>query len=315
MATFSPAEMAKALGEGLLAFPITPFDEEMAFAPDAYSEHLAWMIENGPAGIFAAGGTGEFFSLAPDEVEALTRRTVAEVGGRIPVLAGVGYGPGLAIDLAKRAEEAGADGILLFPPYLIKPSQQGLADHVEAVCKATSLGVVVYNRDNAVLSADTLAGLCERCPNLVGFKDGVGDIEAVVRIEGKLGDRLLYVGGLPTAELFALPYLTIGVTTYSSALFNFMPNFGQSFYRAVRERDVATISAGLRDFILPYTAIRNRAPGYAVSIVKAGAAIVGRPAGSVRPPLTDLDPASMEDLSQLIARHGDRAPQAGEEAA
>lgn len=315
MAAFSPDEMATALGQGLLAFPITPFDGNMAFAPDVYDEHLAWMIENEPAGFFAAGGTGEFFSLSPDEVEEVTRRTVAAVAGRVPVLAGVGYGPGIAIDLAKRAERAGADGILLFPPYLLKASQEGLAAHVEAVCKATPLGVVVYNRDNAVLTADTLARLCERCPNLVGFKDGVGDIEAVVRIEGTLGDRLLYVGGLPTAELFALPYLTIGVTTYSSALFNFMPNFGRSFYRAVRERDLATIKAGMRDFILPYTAIRNRAPGYAVSIVKAGASIVGRPAGAVRPPLTDLDPESMEDLSQLIARHGDRAPQPGEVAA
>lgn len=303
--------MATALGEGLLAFPITPFDGDMAFAPDAYGEHLAWMIANQPAGIFAAGGTGEFFSLTPDEVEDVTRRTVREVAGRMPVLASVGYGRGLAIDLAKRAERAGADGVLLFPPYLLKASQEGLSAHIEAVCNATPLGVIIYNRDNAVLTADTLARLCERCPNLVGFKDGVGDIEAMVRIEGTLGDRLLYVGGLPTAELFALPYLTMGVTTYSSALFNFMPNFGRGFYRAVRDGNTAAISAGMRDFILPYTAIRNRAPGYAVSIVKAGANIVGRPAGAVRPPLTDLDPASMEELSQLIARHGDREPRPG----
>lgn len=315
MAHYSPAEMATELGKDLLAFPVTPFDSALEFAPDVYRSHLSWMLEHGPAGIFAAGGTGEFFALSPDEVEEITALTVSEAGGKVPVMAGVGYGPGIALDLARRAERAGADGILLFPPYLLAPSQEGLAAHVEAVCNATSLGVIVYNRDNAVLEADTLARLCERCPNLVGFKDGVGDIEAMVRIEGTLGDRLLYVGGLPTAELFALPYLTMGVTTYSSALFNFMPNFGRSFYRAVRQKDMAAIATGMRDFILPYTAIRNRAPGYAVSIVKAGAEIVGRPVGSVRAPLTNLDPASMEDLSSLIARFGDRELRLDEAAA
>lgn len=306
MAYYSPEEMALALGKGLLAFPVTHFDKGLKFDANAYRTHLAWMIENEPAGMFAAGGTGEFFSLSPDEVEYVTAATVNEVAGKMPVLAGVGYGHALALDLAARAERAGADGILLLPPYLVKSSQEGLAAHVEAVCQATSLGVILYNRDNAILNADTIARLCETCPNLVGLKDGVGDIEAMVRVEAKIGDRLLYVGGLPTAELFALPYLTMGVTTYSSALFNFMPNFGKSFYQAVRQNDMAAIRSGMQDFILPYTAIRNRAPGYAVSIVKAGAQIVGRPAGSVRAPLVNLDPQSMTDLEALISSFGDK---------
>ncbi|MBL4646321.1 MAG: dihydrodipicolinate synthase family protein, partial [Rhizobiales bacterium] len=186
MAHFSPDEMATALGKDLLAFPITSFDANLEFDSKTYRDHLSWMISNRPAGMFAAGGTGEFFSLSPQEVEDVTTATVEEVAGKMPVLTGVGYGAGIALDLAKRAERSGADGILLLPPYLVKASQEGLAAHVEAVCKATPLGVIVYNRDNAVLDADTLAHLCDRCPNLVGFKDGVGDIEAMVRIEDKL---------------------------------------------------------------------------------------------------------------------------------
>jgi 5-dehydro-4-deoxyglucarate dehydratase len=80
---------------------------------------------------------------------------------------------------------------------------------------------------------------------------------------------LTYVGGLPTAETFALPYLDMGVTTYSSAVFNFVPEFATAFYAAVRRRDHAVIDAGLRNFILPLIAIRNRKKGYAVSIIKA----------------------------------------------
>jgi 5-dehydro-4-deoxyglucarate dehydratase len=159
----------------------------------------------------------------------------------------------------------------------------------------------MYNRDNAVLDEVSLERLCQRCPNLVGFKDGVGDIERMTRIYARMGDRLTYIGGLPTAETFALPYLEMGVTTYSSAIFNFLPNFALDFYAAVRKRDHAAVFARLREFVLPYIEIRNRRKGYAVSIVKAGMKAIGRPAGPVRPPLTDLTSAELEELSRLIA--------------
>lgn len=311
MAHFTPADMATTIGKDLLSFPITHMTADLQFDEQPYLDHLNWILDAGPAGVFAAGGTGEFFSLTADEVERVTKVTVEGTNGRVPVLAGAGYGTAMAVDLAKRAERAGADGILLLPPYLINASQEGLIAHVEAVCNATGLGVILYNRDNAIASADTVARLCETCPTLVGLKDGVGDIELMVRTENLVGDRLTYVGGLPTAETFALPYLTMGVTTYSSALFNFMPNFARGFYKAVRAGDTAAIAAGLRDFILPYTAIRNRGRGYAVSIVKAGATIVGRPGGPVRPPLTELDQKSFADLKALVEAHGDVAPGTG----
>ncbi|HVY50816.1 MAG TPA: 5-dehydro-4-deoxyglucarate dehydratase [Devosia sp.] len=308
MANFAPDAMAAAIARDVLCFPVTHMSAALAFEEGPYRTHLDWLLGAGPAGVFAAGGTGEFFSLTPDEVEAVTRAAVATVQGRVPVIAGAGYGTAMASDLARRAERAGADGILLLPPYLLNASQAGLQAHVEAVCGATGLGVIVYNRDNAILEADTVARLCERCPNLVGLKDGVGDIELMVRTRTLLGDRLVYLGGLPTAETFARPYLAMGVATYSSALLNFLPKFARGFYEAVRAGEARTIEAGLRDFVLPYTAIRNRGRGYAVSIVKAGARIVGRPAGPVRPPLTELDARSYADLEALIAKHGDCAP-------
>jgi 5-dehydro-4-deoxyglucarate dehydratase len=188
------------------------------------------------------------------------------------------------VQIAQGAERAGADGLLLLPPYLVNSTQEGLSAHVETVCRSTRLGVIVYNRDNAILNEDSVERLCERNPNLVGFKDGVGDIELMTRIYARMGDRLTYIGGLPTAETFALPYLEMGVTTYSSAIFNFMPDWAMSFYAAVRAQDRATVMGELKRFVLPYIAIRNRASGYAVSIVKAGMQVVGRPAGPVRPP-------------------------------
>jgi 5-dehydro-4-deoxyglucarate dehydratase len=301
MKTMEPEEMAKRVGAGLLSFPVTHFGENFEFQPKPYQEHIAWLLSHKPAGLFAAGGTGEFFSLTLSEFSSVVRAAVVQTAKQVPLVAGCGYGTAMAKEFAKAAEDAGADGILLLPPYLVGAEQAGLAAHVEAVCASTKLGVIMYNRDNAVLDDVSLERLCHRCPNLVGFKDGVGDIERMTRIYARLGDRLTYVGGLPTAETFALPYLELGVTTYSSAIFNFLPNFALEFYAAVRRRDHAAVFTSLRELVLPYIDIRNRRKGYAVSIVKAGMKAVGRAAGPVRSPLTDLTDAEQQELTKLIA--------------
>lgn len=301
MGRMTPQEFAKSIGAGLLSFPVTHFKDDFSFNESGYRDHIEWLLQHKPAGLFAAGGTGEFFSLTLDEVSRVTRAAVEQTKRRVPVVAGCGYGTEIAKQFAKAGEEAGADGFLLLPPYLVNADPAGLAAHVEAVCRSTTLGVIFYNRDNAILNDTWLAKLCDRCPNLVGFKDGYGDIELMTRIYARLGDRLTYVGGLPTAETFALPYLEMGVTTYSSAIFNFLPTFAQDFYAAVRRRDHEHVYRELRDFVLPYIEIRNRKKGYAVSIVKAGMRAIGRPAGPVRSPLTDLDAGEMENLAKLIA--------------
>jgi 5-dehydro-4-deoxyglucarate dehydratase len=266
------------------------------------------MLSHELTGLFAAGGTGEFFSLTPAEVITVVQAAVAEAAGKLPVISGCGYGTAIATDIARGAEKVGADGLLLLPPYLVGSSQEGLAAHIEAVCRSTGLGVIVYNRDNAVVNDETLARLCERNPNLVGFKDGVGDIELMTRIFARMGDRLTYIGGLPTAETFATPYLTMGVTTYSSAIFNFMPEWALGFYRAVRAGDQAEVMAQLKAFVLPYIALRNRGRGYAVSIVKAGMRVVGRDAGPVRTPLTDLNAAEHDELRALVEAVSAKSP-------
>ena len=301
MSRMSAQELKSGIAEGLLSFPVTHFTEQLDFNEAAYREHISWLLEHRPAGLFAAGGTGEFFSLALDEFVHVVSAAVGETAGRVAVVAGCGYGTTTARQFARAAEDAGADGILLLPPYLVNSEPAGLAVHAEAVCASTKLGVIFYNRDNSVLNEVMLEQLCHRCPNLIGFKDGVGDIELMTRIYARLGERLTYIGGLPTAETFALPYLEMGVTTYSSAIFNFLPDFAQDFYAAVRQHDSEHVFASLREFVLPYIAIRNRRKGYAVSIVKAGMKAVGRAAGPVRPPLIDLDAKELDELQKLIA--------------
>ncbi|GAF50087.1 5-dehydro-4-deoxyglucarate dehydratase [Rhodococcus wratislaviensis] len=302
MATASPHEIAHKLGSGLLSFPVTHFKNDHSFDEAAYRENIGWLGQFDASGLFAAGGTGEFFSLTPPEVEQVVRAAVQEAPDGLPVIAPAGYGTATAVQMARSAESVGAHGILLLPPYLTEASQDGLVAHVKEVCAATTLGVTIYSRANAVYTEAAVAELADSCPNLVGFKDGVGNIEQMTRIYASLGNRLTYVGGLPTAEMFALPYLALGVTTYSSAIYNFVPKFAIDFYNALRSGDNAFVINALNEFVIPYCNLRNKKQGYAVSIIKAGMKVIDRPAGPVRPPLTDLDGVELAELADLIKK-------------
>jgi len=299
---YSPTDLAAQLKSGLLSFPVTHFTDDLALDEGGYRKHLGWLSGHPIAGLFAAGGTGEGFSLTFEETDRVVRCAVDEVAGAVPVIAPATGSTANAVAQAEAAEAAGADGLLLMPPYLTEGSQEGLVEHVSRVCRATSLGVVVYSRANAVLTDVSVATLADRHPNLVGFKDGVGRIEQLTRLYARVGDRLTYIGGLPTAETFALPLLQLGVSTYSSALFNFAPQFAVDFYEAVRAQDRDGVYRRLNEFVIPYLDIRDRTPGYAVSIVKGGLAAIGRPAGPVRPPLTALRDSEVAELRDLIAR-------------
>ena len=300
----SPQELKTALGSGLLSFPLTDFDANLDFAPKPFADRLEWLQPYGATVLFAAGGTGEFFSLEPEEYGRVVKVALDTCRGRTPIVAGAGGGTTLAIKYAQEAERLGAQGILLLPHYLTEGSQDGLVAHITAVCKSVKIGVVVYNRGGCKLTPASLQVLADRNPNLVGFKDGVGDIEKFVAIRQTLGDRFTYLGGLPTAEVFAGAYNAMGCPVYSSAVFNFIPKTAMDFCQAQVDGDTATTNRLIRDFFLPYIALRNQGEGYAVSIVKAGATIVGHTAGPVRPPLSELNAPEVDALATLISKLG-----------
>ena len=303
----TPDALRRTLSAGLLSFPVTDFAADGGFVPERYAARLEWLGAYGASVLFAAGGTGEFFSLAPAEYVEVIRTAVDACRGTVPIVAGAGGATRVAIECARAAERLGAAGILLLPHYLTEAPQDGVAAHVEAVCRAGDVGVIVYNRGPCRLTAGLLARLADRCPNLVGFKDGIGDIELMVSIRRRLGDRLAYLGGLPTAEVYAGAYRAMGVPVYSSAVFNFVPRTAIEFFRAVSAGDRAVVDGLLDSFFLPLVELRGRRPGYAVSLVKAGCRIVGRDAGPVRPPLVDLAADEVETLAALVAALGPQA--------
>ncbi|MFZ6731004.1 5-dehydro-4-deoxyglucarate dehydratase [Undibacterium sp. Ji42W] len=299
-----PQELKQILSSGLLSFPLTDFDAAGDFNAKTYAERLEWLAPYGASALFAAGGTGEFFSLTGSEYSDIIKTAVDTCRGKVPILAGAGGPTRQAIAYAQEAERLGAHGILLLPHYLTEASQDGLIRHVEEVCASVKFGVVVYNRGNSRLTADSLEKLAARCPNLIGFKDGIGDIELMVSIWRRMGDRFSYLGGLPTAEVYAAAYKALGTPVYSSAVFNFVPKLAMDFYHAIAADDHATSNRLLDQFFLPYLEIRNRKAGYAVSIVKAGARLVGHSAGPVRAPLTDLTEEEDAMLHKLILAQG-----------
>lgn len=302
MSRFSPEELKLALAKGILCFPATHTTVDYEFDETLFREHLRWLSGYGAAGIFPAGGAGEFFALTPEEVHSVTRATVDEATPGVPVVAPAGYGTAMASQMAIDAEAAGADGIFLLPPYLTEVDTDGLVAHVKAVCDSTALGVILYHRANAHFTTDAMERLLNDCPNLIGFKDGVGDVDFMVRLIATFGDRLLYIGGMPTAEIYALPYLELGVSTYSSAIYNFAPQWANDFFQAVVARDRDRVYSQIREYVIPFVDIRNRKLGYAVSIIKAGLKAVGRDAGPVRRPLTDLTTAEMVELTALVEK-------------
>lgn len=292
--------LRQALSEGLLAFPLTPFFDDGQLDESGLVSHLSFLIAHEPAAIVAAGGAGELFSLSMSEHEVVTREAVAQATGKLPVLVGAGYGTPIAREMAKRIEKAGADGILLFPPYLIQAEQSGLQAHIEAICSSVGIKVVVYSRDNGILSTETVLRLADSCPNFFGVKDGAGDLQSFLQIRLRAGDRLALINGAPTAEMSAPQYRAVGVNSYTSGVFSFLPAVAKAFFRALKADDQIRLDALLKDFYFPFVALRNRRRGYSVSLLKAGARVVGHSAGPVRPPLVDCSDEELALLRTLI---------------
>nr|WP_104205450.1 5-dehydro-4-deoxyglucarate dehydratase [Halomonas saliphila] len=297
---FSRATMMRAVGDGLLSFPVTDFDSDGRFDADSYRRRLEWFASHDISAVFVAGGTGEFFNLSLDEYRDIVRVAVETVGGKLPVIASAGLSVESGRAFAKAADEAGADGILLMPPYLTECPQEGLVEYARRICDATPLSVIYYNRGNGVLGVDAVQQLAGACPNLIGLKDGKGDIQLLNKIVKTVGDRLVYVGGVPTAEIFAEAYLSIGVNTYSSAVFNFVPDMAVRFYKELRQGNREVVRQITNDFFIPFVDLRDRKAGYAVSLIKAGADLIGRSAGSVRAPLVMPTQEERNRLEALI---------------
>ncbi|MET7388801.1 5-dehydro-4-deoxyglucarate dehydratase [Streptomyces sp. NPDC005529] len=303
--TSAPLAARLKIPSGPLFFPVTAYGPDGAVDLGVYREHVRRGVEAGAAAVFAACGTGEFHALTPEEFEACVRAAVEATAGRVPVIAGAGYGTALAVRYARLAEAAGADGLLAMPPYLVVAGQEGLLRHYREVAAATSLDVIVYQRDNAVFTPESVVELA-RTDGIIGFKDGLGDLDLIQRtvsaVRAEVPGEFLYFNGLPTAELTGLAYRGVGITLYSSAVFCFAPEIALAFHRALNSGDDTTVNRLLDGFYRPFVDLRAQGRGYAVALVKAGVRLRGLDVGEVRPPLHEPTEDHVKQLAQLTDR-------------
>ncbi len=283
------------MDEGVLSFPLTAFGPDGEVDLPAFRAHVRSQLAASPGAIFPCCGTGEFFSLAEPEYAELIRAAVEEAGGKVPVVAGAGYGWAQATRFTRAAQDAGADAVLLMPPYLVNGPQPGLVQHVREVAARTELPLIVYQRSQVTFTPASVRELAT-IPGVIGLKDGHSDLDQLQRLKLAAPESWLFFNGSATAEMQARQYASIGIGAYSSAVHAFAPEIATAFFRAFRAGDQATMETLLRTFYIPLVELRDQGTGYAVSLVKAAAVMRGAPVGEVRAPLAR---PSEEHLAQL----------------
>ncbi len=291
--------LREGMADGVLSFPLTSFRDDGSLDPDGFRAYVADRLAASPGAVFPACGTGEFFSLDEDEYRQVVAITVEEAAGRVPVVAGIGYGWAQAVRFARIAEDAGADALLVLPHYLVAAPQDGLVAQLEQIAARTRLPLIAYQRGQVTFTAESLRRIAA-LPGVIGLKDGHSDLDRLQRLTLAAPEDFLFFNGAATAEIQARAYATVGVPAYSSAVHAFAPEIAGAFFDALRDGDHGTVDKLLRGFYVPLVELRDRVPGYAVSLVKAAARLRGHPVGPVRAPLTDPAPADLAALRALL---------------
>ncbi len=285
---------------GVIAFPITPFHEDLSLDIPGLRRNLQKLLEYPFGAVVAAGGTGEMYSLTPAEHLEVVKATVEEARGRVPVMVGVGVNGAQASEMARAAEQAGADAILALPPYYTQADEDGLADYYAAIGAATPLGLVIYSRDWVNPGPPWVERLAGRIPTLFAWKEGQGDVRRYQQIIHRVGDRLHWIGGVGDDCVPA--YYSIGLRTYTSSIATVAPKLSLALHEKAAAGDSEALLRLMSEYVIPLYALRARRKGYEVSVMKAMMSRVGLAAGPVRPPLPEVPPGDLADVSALLER-------------
>jgi 5-dehydro-4-deoxyglucarate dehydratase len=294
------ADEIKTRVSGVIAFPVTPFAKDLSLDLDGLRRNLRKLIAHPFGGIVAAGGTGEMYSLTPAEHLEVVKATVEEVGGRIPVIAGVGFNAALAREMAQAFARAGADAILALPPYYTNADEEGLAEYYAAIGAATPLALIVYSRDWVNPGPAWVERLAARVPTLAAWKEGQGDIRRYQQIINRVGDRLHWIGGV--GDDCVPGYYAIGIRTYTSSIATVAPRLSIQLHETAAAGDAAALTRLMDEYVVPLYAFRARRKGYEVSVMKEMMNLAGLAAGPVRPPLPTLPPEDVATVRGLFER-------------
>jgi 5-dehydro-4-deoxyglucarate dehydratase len=282
---------------GPIAFPVTPFDRDLRLDLDGLRRNLRAMLQHPPAALVAAGGTGELYSLSPAEHLEVVRTAVEECAGRVPVIAGTGFNLAIGVQLARQAQQAGADGILAFPPYYPNPDDDGLVGYYRALADATPLGLLIYSRDWFHPSPAFVERLTA-IESLVGWKDGQGDIRRLQILMSAMGSRLHWIGG--AGDDMVPAYYAAGIRAFTSSLANVSSPLARDLHRHAADGNVTALRPLMDALIVPLYALRARRRGHEVSVMKALMDRLDLAGGPVRPPLVALNRDEQARLDALV---------------
>ena len=283
---------------GVIAFPITPFKDDLSLDLPGLHVNLNKLLEHPVSGIVAAGGTGEMYSLTPAEYLRVIELTALAVEDRVPVIAGVGFGQRLGVEMAQAAEKAGADGVLVFPPYYPQADDDGMFEYYRSISQATRLGTIVYSRDWARFTPAMVERLTA-LPNLVGWKDGHGDLRQLQTIMHRVGERLVWIGGAGD-DLIGV-YYRIGIRAFSSSIATVAPALSLKLHELATADDGEGLRELLESCVIPLYELRSRRKGYEVSAMKAMMDLIGLNGGPVRPPLVNVTAHEVDELRTILS--------------
>ena len=291
-----------ALFKGAGVALITPFHEDGSVNYEKLTEILEEQIAEGTDAIVAVGTTGEAATLTEDEHIEVVAHTVKVVNHRIPVIAGTGSNcTATAIDLSKRAEQAGADGLLLVTPYYNKATQKGLYIHYKAIADAVSIPCILYNvpgRTGMKIEPKTMADLYYNVKNIVGVKEATGDVGSTAELMRLVDeDFLLYSG----EDGIIVPLLSIGGSGVISVLSNVAPKETAEICKKWFAGDVkGAWEEQKRALPLIHSLFMEVNP----IPVKAGMNLQGKAVGPLRLPLTEMEEANQQVLREEMRRYG-----------
>lgn len=292
-----PEELRAKL-QGVVAFPVTPFNRDLSLDISGLRRNLQVLLRHPIAAIVAAGGTGEMYSLAPAEHAAVIQATVEEVQGRVPVICGTGFNLTIAVEMARKSAALDADAILALPPYYPNADEEGLAEYYAAIGAATPLPLLVYSRDWVNPTSAWVEKLAAKVPTLTAWKDGQGDIRRYQQIMNRVGNRLHWVGGV--GDDCVPGYYGIGIRVYTSSIATVAPRLSVMLHKAASSGDREALGQLMERYVIPLYALRARRKGYEVTVMKEMMTRAGLAAGPVRPPLPALRAEDAADVDAIM---------------
>ncbi|MHB2165966.1 4-hydroxy-tetrahydrodipicolinate synthase [Alsobacter sp. R-9] len=286
--------------KGSLTALVTPF-KDGELDEGAFRSHVDWQIESGTHGLVPVGTTGESPTLTHDEHRKVVEWCIAEARGRVPVIAGAGSNNTReAVDLARHAEKAGADGVLVVTPYYNKPTQEGLYQHFKAINDAIGIPIIIYNippRSVIDMSVETMKRLYE-LKNIAGVKDATNSVARISQQRAAMGPDFIQLSG---DDIIAMPSVAAGAVGTISVVSNVAPRLSADRMEAALAGN-AQQALALQDRLLPLDMAIFMEPGVTGS--KYALSVLGRMSDEVRLPLMPAGEGTRKAIRSAMVHAG-----------